>query len=70
MRNILCYVKGLYHTVPITTQLKECMVSIYPERIEYRIPFNNSIKNIKTPILVIENDKLVCIFTDIKKEFA
>lgn len=62
MRNILCYVKGLYHTVPITTLLKECKVSIYPERIEYRIPLHKMIMNIKNPVIHIEKDSIIYIY--------
>ena len=62
MLPLISYIKGLYHTVPITTILKECRVSIYPERLEYRIPFYNSIKNIKSPIIHIEKDTMIFIY--------
>ena len=66
MRQLLYYVKGLYHTVPITTILKECKVSIYPERIEYRIPLYNMINNIKKPIIVNEKDNIIFIYENKK----
>jgi hypothetical protein len=62
--NLLCYVKGLYHTLPIYTHVRDCSVLKYPERLHLKIPLHEKVNLDKKPVVVVVDGSIEIIFTD------
>jgi hypothetical protein len=61
-KHLICYVKGLYSTLPIMTHVRDCSVVKYPERIHFNIPLHETLVN-KKPVVVVKDGSIEIIFS-------
>ena len=59
---LIFYIKGLYHTVPVSSHTRQCSVIKYPERIHFNIPLYEKIN--KKPVVIVLKDSIEIIFTE------